>query len=94
MNPATSRAAVRSMATLTHAARAANPAARTFLSAAARLPMSGRALSSNTRQLALPRLQSLNNRAFSTTVNMVGCASQYIGEYPADLPNLVFRYPC
>lgn len=75
MNPASSRAAVRSMATLTHAARAANPAARSVLSVAARSPVfASRALSSNSRQFGqFPRLQLLNNneRAFSTTVNMV-----------------------
>jgi len=75
MNPTTSRAAVRSMASLTHATRAANPAARNFLSAAARVPITRRSLSSNSRQLGqFPRLQFVNNnkRAFSTTVNMVG----------------------
>jgi fumarate hydratase class II len=75
MNPASSRAAVRSMATLTHAARAANPAARSALSVAARSPVfASRALSSNSRQFGqFPRLQLINNnkRAFSTTVNMV-----------------------
>ncbi|KAJ5969150.1 hypothetical protein N7501_005398 [Penicillium viridicatum] len=69
MNPTSSRAAVRSMATLTHAARA-TPAARTVLS-----PFATRSLSSNTRQFAqFPRLQSLNTfsnkRAFGTTVRM------------------------
>lgn len=75
MNPASSRAAVRSMATLTHATRAANPAARSLLSVAARSPALSRALSSNSRQFGqFPRLQFLNNnkRAFSTTVTMVG----------------------
>ena len=74
MNPSTSRAAVRSMATLTHATRAANPAARNLLSAAARSPFASRALSSSPRQIGqFPRLQFLNNnkRAFSTTVKMV-----------------------
>ncbi|KAJ6168969.1 hypothetical protein N7497_001812 [Penicillium chrysogenum] len=69
MNPTSSRAAVRSMATLTHAARA-TPAARSVLS-----PFATRSLSSNTRQFAqFPRLQSLNTfsnkRAFGTTVRM------------------------
>ncbi|KAJ5166167.1 Fumarate hydratase [Penicillium canariense] len=72
MNPASSRAAVRSMATMTHAARAVNPAARSVLSVAARSPaFASRALSS--RQLGqFPRLQFLNNskRAFSTTISM------------------------
>lgn len=76
MNPASSRAAVRSMATLTHATRAANPAARSALSVALRSPaFAKRALSSNSRQIGqFPRLQFLNNnkRAFSTTVTMVG----------------------
>lgn len=76
MNPASSRAAVRSVATLTHATRAANPAARCALSGAARSPaFAMRAWSSNSRQLGqFPRLQLLNNnkRAFSTTVTMVG----------------------
>ncbi|OQD75689.1 hypothetical protein PENDEC_c006G03653 [Penicillium decumbens] len=73
MNPASSRAAVRSMATLTHATRAANPAARSLLSAAARAPAASRALSSKSHQFGqFPRLQLLNNnrRAFSTTVTM------------------------
>jgi len=75
MNPASSRAAVRSMATLTHATRAANPAARSLLSAAARAPAASRALSSKSHQFGqFPRLQLLNNnrRTFSTTVTMVG----------------------
>lgn len=75
MNPASSRAAARSMASLTHAARAANPATRSLLSGAARSSVFAcRALSSNSRQFGqFPRLQLLNNdkRAFSTTVNMV-----------------------
>lgn len=76
MNPTSSRAAVRSLATLTHASRAANPAARSFLSVAGRSPAyATRALSSSSRQIGqFPRLQFLSNnkRAFSTTVTMVG----------------------
>lgn len=73
MIPATSRAAVRSMATLTHATRAANPAARNLLSVAARSPAVTRALSSSRQISQFPRIQTLSNnkRAFSTTVNMV-----------------------
>lgn len=72
MNSTSSRAAVRSMATLTHAARA-TPAARSVLS-----PFATRSLSSNTRQFVqFPRLQSLNTfsnkRSFGTTVRMVCC---------------------
>lgn len=67
---------MRSMTTLTHATRAANPAARSVWSVAARAPaFATRALSSNSRQIGqFPRLQFLNNnkRAFSTTVTMVG----------------------
>jgi hypothetical protein len=74
MNPTTSRAAVRSMATLTHATRA-TPAARNLLSAAVRTPAFARSLSSNTRQFAqFPRLQSFtfsNKRAFGSTASMV-----------------------
>jgi fumarate hydratase class II len=71
MNPSTSRAAVRSMATLTHATRA-TPAARNLLSIAR---PATRSLSSNTRQFAFPRLQTLNKRAFGTTARMV-CAER------------------
>lgn len=74
MSATTSRAAVRSMATLTHATRAANPAARSLLSGAARsTAFASRSLSSNSR-LAFPRLQLVNNnkRAFSTSIKMVG----------------------
>lgn len=64
------------MATLTHATRAANPAARGALSVALRSPaFAKRTLSSNSRQIGqFPRLQFLSNnkRAFSTTVTMVG----------------------
>lgn len=78
MNLAPSRAAVRSLATMTHATRAANPAARSALSAALRSQaFAKRALSSNNRQIGqFPRLQLLNNnkKAFSTTVTMVGKA--------------------
>jgi fumarate hydratase class II len=74
MNPTTSRAAVRSMATLAHATRA-TPAARNLLSAAVRSPAIARSLSSNTRQFAqFPRLQSFtfsNKRAFGSTARMV-----------------------
>lgn len=75
MNSSSSRAAVRSMTTLTHATRA-TPAARNLLSVAARSPaLAARSLSSNTRQFAqFPRLQSFNfsnKRAFGTTVKMV-----------------------
>ncbi|KAF7717894.1 Fumarate hydratase [Penicillium ucsense] len=74
MNPASSRAAVRSMASLTHAARAANPAARSVLSVATRSPVfASRALSSNSRLGGqFPRLQLLNTnkRSFSTTLSM------------------------
>lgn len=62
------------MATLTHATRAANPAARNLVSVAARSPISGsRALSFNSRVSQFPRLQTVNNnkRAFSTTIKMV-----------------------
>ncbi|KAJ5325860.1 Fumarate hydratase [Penicillium brevicompactum] len=72
MNPTTSRAAVRSMATLTHATRA-TPAARTFLSAAARSSAAGSRSLSSTRFAQFPRLQSFtfsNKRAFGTTVKM------------------------
>ncbi|KAJ6151282.1 Fumarate hydratase [Penicillium chermesinum] len=71
MNATTSRAAVRSMATLAHATRAANPAARNLLSGAARsTAFASRSLSSNSR-LSFPRLQVLNSkRAFSTTIKM------------------------
>jgi fumarate hydratase class II len=99
MNPASSRAAVRSMATLTHAARAANPAARSALSVAARSPVfASRALSSNSRQFGqFPRLQLINNnkRAFSTTVNMVRKAahSTAIGTTFTDAQNLVYCFP-
>ena len=75
MNASSSRAAVRSMSTLTHAARTANPAARNLVSVAARSPaFASRALSSNSRLVQFPRLQFLNNnkRAFSTTIKMVG----------------------
>ncbi|GAQ03805.1 fumarate hydratase, mitochondrial [Aspergillus lentulus] len=78
-----SRAAVRSMASLTHAAtrttsKNAPAAARNALAFAARSPASfssRRALSSNTRSLLqFPRLQSIqsisNKRAFGTTVRM------------------------
>ncbi|GIC88800.1 class II fumarate hydratase [Aspergillus udagawae] len=78
-----SRAAVRSMASLTHAASRttsmnAPAAARNALAFAARSPASfssRRALSSNTRSiLQFPRLQSIqsisNKRAFGTTVRM------------------------
>ncbi|KAF7166205.1 hypothetical protein CNMCM5623_010045 [Aspergillus felis] len=78
-----SRAAVRSMASLTHAASRttsinAPAAARNALAFAARSPASfssRRALSSNTRSLLqFPRLQSIqsisNKRAFGTTVRM------------------------
>jgi fumarate hydratase class II len=73
MIPATSRAAVRSMATLTHATRAANPAARNLLSVAARSPAVTRALSSSRQISQFPRIQTLSNskRAFSTSVTMV-----------------------
>ncbi|EAW15538.1 class II fumarate hydratase [Aspergillus fischeri NRRL 181] len=78
-----SRAAVRSMASLTHAAtrttsKNAPAAARNALAFAARSPASfssRRALSSNTRSLVqFPRLQSIqsvsNKRTFGTTVRM------------------------
>ncbi|KAI2787169.1 Fumarate hydratase [Penicillium oxalicum] len=73
MNPTASRAAVRSMVSMTHAARAANPAARSVLSVATRSPFASRALSSNSRLGGqFPRLQLLNTnkRSFSTTLNM------------------------
>ncbi|PIG80960.1 fumarate hydratase [Aspergillus arachidicola] len=79
--PSNSRAAVRSMASLAHAtsrASASSPAvARSALACAARSPASlgcRRALSTNSRQLQFPRLQSLNTisskRAFGTTARM------------------------
>lgn len=62
------------MVSMTHAARAANPAARSVLSVATRSPFASRALSSNSRLGGqFPRLQLLNTnkRSFSTTLNMV-----------------------
>ncbi|KAE8415868.1 L-Aspartase-like protein [Aspergillus pseudocaelatus] len=81
LTPSNSRAAVRSMASLAHAASRAStssPAvARSALACAARSPASlgcRRALSTNSRQLQFPRLQSLNTisgkRAFGTTARM------------------------
>jgi fumarate hydratase class II len=60
------------MATLTHATRAANPAARNLLSVAARSPAVTRALSSSRQISQFPRIQTLSNskRAFSTSVTM------------------------
>ncbi|KAE8150025.1 fumarate hydratase [Aspergillus avenaceus] len=76
MTPNSSRAAVRSMASLAQAASRTNSAvARTALTCAARSPASFgcRSLSSNTR-LQFPRLQSLNSisnkRAFASTARM------------------------
>ncbi|KAB8231885.1 fumarase fum1 [Aspergillus alliaceus] len=73
-----SRAAVRSMASLAQVASRSTPAvARSALACAARPPASlacRRSLSTNSRQLQLPRLQSLNTisskRAFGTTARM------------------------
>ncbi|KAL4898807.1 L-Aspartase-like protein [Aspergillus ambiguus] len=73
-----SRAAVRSMASLTHAASKSPAVARPAIALAARSPASftcRRALSSNTRSLhQFPRFQSLSSvssqRTFSTTVRM------------------------